>query len=531
MDSSQIEHELEDLEGRLERLRSLYEQYFLGMEKVEPMVLRKDVDRRLWVLRREQIRNTGLRFKFQMLIQRYNTYQQYWTRVVREIENGTYRRDVIKVAQRFGEKAAITIAGKRRAEQYKRLAQNQLDRRKRRNAAQTDAEAEAADAAATRPSMPDITVEEEEAISLSGADIELIEDDSDLSSVPLRAVPPVRPDPFAAHAASEKVTGPEPDIEALLQLATVGVTTWSRPEPPRAESSPPLAPSLRAPRLAPAPAPRAKSPSERPAPRSKRPSTKPPRSRPSTKPPPRAKSLPPPRRPPPPLLAPRATASPSSPPRCAQRSPPAPKPDELDLDRLLDPRRAPPRRSPSPRARDTYEARRTRDRDTYEARHRPRYYEAFRTHRREAPERTRTRAHKTASRARPPPPRSLRARPPPPRPQSRASRAHPPRPPRQKNRAPLSRSPRAPPPPSPRAPPRPRPQRAARTSAIRRSARSTRSTLAPSAPRTSPPPASPSTSSPPASAPRPTSSRPPTLRARSSSRSSRKTARPPSAPS
>ncbi|MEZ4315118.1 MAG: MXAN_5187 C-terminal domain-containing protein [Polyangiaceae bacterium] len=283
MDSSQIEHELEDLEGRLERLRSLYEQYFLGMEKVEPMVLRKDVDRRLWVLRREQIRNTGLRFKFQMLIQRYNTYQQYWTRVVREIENGTYRRDVIKVAQRFGEKAAITIAGKRRAEQYKRLAQNQLDRRKRRNAAQTDAEAEAADAAATRPSMPEITVEEEEAISLSGADIELIEDDSDLSSAPLRAVPPVRPAPIAAHAASEMVTGPEPDIEALLQLATVGVTTWSRPEPPRTESSPPARP-----------APRAKSPpSERPAPRSKRPSTKPPpRSRPSTKPPPRAKSLP-----------------------------------------------------------------------------------------------------------------------------------------------------------------------------------------------------------------------------------------------
>lgn len=129
MDNAQVGQELEDLEARLERLRALYEQYFMGLEKLEPTVLRKEVDRRMWVLRREQIRNTGLRFKFQMLVQRYNTYQQYWGRVVREIESGTYRRDIIKVAKRFGEKDAMTILGKKRAEQYKRLAANQIDRR------------------------------------------------------------------------------------------------------------------------------------------------------------------------------------------------------------------------------------------------------------------------------------------------------------------------------------------------------------------------------------------------------------------
>lgn len=122
MDTSEVERELEELETRLERLRALYEQHFMGLEKLEPLIPRKDVDRRIWVLRREQIRNTGLRFKFQMLIQRYNTFQQYWGRILREIENGTYRRDVMRAAKRFGAQEALTILGKRRAKKYADLA-------------------------------------------------------------------------------------------------------------------------------------------------------------------------------------------------------------------------------------------------------------------------------------------------------------------------------------------------------------------------------------------------------------------------
>src|ERR671927_321647 len=109
MDTSETEKELEELENRLERLRALYEQYFMGIEKLEPQIPRKELERRIVLLRKEQIRNTALRFKFQTLIQRYNTMQQYWMRIAREIENGTYRRDVIKAANRFGEKEALTI--------------------------------------------------------------------------------------------------------------------------------------------------------------------------------------------------------------------------------------------------------------------------------------------------------------------------------------------------------------------------------------------------------------------------------------
>ncbi|WP_437590578.1 MXAN_5187 C-terminal domain-containing protein [Sorangium sp. So ce1000] len=125
MESGEIERELEELETRIERLRALYEQYFMGIERLEPQIPRKDVERRIWVMRREQIRNTGLRFKFQMLIQRYNTFQQYWGRIAREIENGTYRRDVIRAAKRVGAKEALTIVGRKRAERYADLAEQQ----------------------------------------------------------------------------------------------------------------------------------------------------------------------------------------------------------------------------------------------------------------------------------------------------------------------------------------------------------------------------------------------------------------------
>ena len=96
MEPLELEIAIEELELRVERLRSLYEQYFMGIEKIPPSVVHKDVDRRIYTLRREQIRNTAKRFKLQTTIQRYNTFQQYWQRILREIENGTYKRHVLR---------------------------------------------------------------------------------------------------------------------------------------------------------------------------------------------------------------------------------------------------------------------------------------------------------------------------------------------------------------------------------------------------------------------------------------------------
>jgi hypothetical protein len=106
-----VEKRIGELEIAMDRLRSLYDQYFLGIEKLEPLVARKDVDRRIYTLRKEQIRNTAQRFRFNMLIQRFNTYQTHWRGICRAIEDGTFKRHILRARARFGPSKADASKG------------------------------------------------------------------------------------------------------------------------------------------------------------------------------------------------------------------------------------------------------------------------------------------------------------------------------------------------------------------------------------------------------------------------------------
>ncbi len=96
MEIKQYEAMLSDAEARLKRLRALYDQWFAGVERIEPQQQKRDFETMLTTLRREQPRNTALRFRFNQVIQRYTTYTTYWRRIARQIEDGTYKRDVIR---------------------------------------------------------------------------------------------------------------------------------------------------------------------------------------------------------------------------------------------------------------------------------------------------------------------------------------------------------------------------------------------------------------------------------------------------
>src|SRR5688572_26426255 len=100
MNLKEYEELLNEVENKLDRLKALYEQGFQGVERLEPQVPRKDLERRMQMLLREKPRNTALRFRYQMLVQRWTTYVTYWQRVSRQIEEGTYRRDVLKARKR-----------------------------------------------------------------------------------------------------------------------------------------------------------------------------------------------------------------------------------------------------------------------------------------------------------------------------------------------------------------------------------------------------------------------------------------------
>ena len=52
--------------------------------------------------------NTALRFRFQNLVQRFTQLAGHWNRTLREIEAGTYRRDVLKAARHMAARDGST---------------------------------------------------------------------------------------------------------------------------------------------------------------------------------------------------------------------------------------------------------------------------------------------------------------------------------------------------------------------------------------------------------------------------------------
>jgi len=213
MDAAELEKNITDFEEKLDRLRALYEQYFSGIEKLEPQIPRKDIERRIVMLRKEQIRNTAMRFKFNTLVQRYNTMQQHWNRVLREMENGTYKRDLARAAARFGVDEALTAVGKKRATKLAAGLKAQLERQGRRKQGQAPKQ-------------------EDEYEDVNDADLQSVDDFDDDAPTPPpkhaggneddRAVPPGYPSPaqYAQPSHAQDAREPPPGYPSPAQYAS-----------------------------------------------------------------------------------------------------------------------------------------------------------------------------------------------------------------------------------------------------------------------------------------------------------------------
>jgi hypothetical protein len=99
-----IEARIGEMERKLDRLRGLYESFFMGIERAPPNVARRDMNRLILEMQQEPIGNASLRFRFQSMIQRWVLMTAYWNRTLREIESGTYRRDVARAQRHLAEK-------------------------------------------------------------------------------------------------------------------------------------------------------------------------------------------------------------------------------------------------------------------------------------------------------------------------------------------------------------------------------------------------------------------------------------------
>ena len=107
-----IEARLDEMGRKLERLRGLYESFFMGIERSPPDVLRREMNRQILEMQQVPINNASLRFRYQALTQRWVLLITYWNRTLREIEAGTFSRDLSKAKRRMAEKGntAITLA-------------------------------------------------------------------------------------------------------------------------------------------------------------------------------------------------------------------------------------------------------------------------------------------------------------------------------------------------------------------------------------------------------------------------------------
>jgi len=143
-EKADIEELLDTIDKTLDRTKVLYEQYFLGMQKQPPMQIHTDCERRLRDLQQMQIRNTGLRYRFATLQQKFGSYNSYWRRTLKQIENGTYIRNLQKISRQAaltGEaipEEILAAMPKRMREQVKRDREQALSIAKRRQDTQND---------------------------------------------------------------------------------------------------------------------------------------------------------------------------------------------------------------------------------------------------------------------------------------------------------------------------------------------------------------------------------------------------------
>ncbi len=91
--------QLKELESDIAHLKFAYEQYFMGLERLAPLDEFEAVSKKVRAATVEQISNTALRFQRNNLVAKFNSYLGYWNRIMRQIEEGTYKRDRLRAAK------------------------------------------------------------------------------------------------------------------------------------------------------------------------------------------------------------------------------------------------------------------------------------------------------------------------------------------------------------------------------------------------------------------------------------------------
>jgi hypothetical protein len=91
-----LQEELDAMDESIAELHVLYEKYFLGIDRRPPDKERKRISERMRILKNTLVKNTALKFRLHTLFAKLISFERMWDRTLREMEEGTYRRDVFK---------------------------------------------------------------------------------------------------------------------------------------------------------------------------------------------------------------------------------------------------------------------------------------------------------------------------------------------------------------------------------------------------------------------------------------------------
>lgn len=89
-----------ELEADLAELRAAYDLYFQGVERLPPLKKHDAYKKNYQKLKGSMIRQTAAKFRIETIGQKLLTYERLWERTLKEIENGTFKRDLAKLKRK-----------------------------------------------------------------------------------------------------------------------------------------------------------------------------------------------------------------------------------------------------------------------------------------------------------------------------------------------------------------------------------------------------------------------------------------------
>ena len=82
------DEELDKFEEDIRRLKSRYDQFFMGITKYPPTFDRQRLEAFIHEMSKQKMRDNGRRFRFNTILSRYNQHREMWARKMREREEG-----------------------------------------------------------------------------------------------------------------------------------------------------------------------------------------------------------------------------------------------------------------------------------------------------------------------------------------------------------------------------------------------------------------------------------------------------------